>query len=274
MRTLGPRIDALPYKDLPLVAPPALPLAKWAGQKFMFLPMEREAPTEAPSFKLGAAPGDGDTRNAPYESLVGRVGTVVRTGADFVVMKLDDDGTTLRGTPGPYGNLPELAPAADLYLARKLYTGKILWPKDPSLDRYTRARGAEARLPIGPGVPTLVRGVFPAENAANPIRLVLETADGRQGYVDMALSGTNAPTGGHVVYKFNDLFFGADPHRVTGWGNGAWSAIRAGKVLPGFTHDQVRAAWGRPDSIEGDTWTYGAGTVRFAEGKVTEVHRP
>ncbi|MDB5095764.1 MAG: hypothetical protein JWM80_185 [Cyanobacteria bacterium RYN_339] len=275
MRTLGPRIDALPYKDVPLTAPAALPLPKWEGQKFMFLPMERDLPSEAPSFKLGTSRGDGDTRNAPYESLVGRVGTVVRTGKDFVVMKMDDDGVMLRGTPGPNGNLPELAPALDLYLARKLYAGKIVWPKDPLLDRYTRAKGAEAFVRIGAGVPVLVRGVFPGENAANPIRLVLETGDGRQGFLDIALSGTNAPTGGRPVYRFNDMFFAGDPRHSTGWGAVTWSAIRAGRVLPGFSKDQVRAAWGRPDQQDGDTWLYAdpAGRVRFAGGNVVEVSR-
>lgn len=271
MRTLGPRIDALPYQDLPLKAPAALPMAKWTGQKFMFLPMEREEPSEAPSFKLGEDPEAMD--GAPYESLVGRIGTITKAGPGFVVLKLDDDGTLLRGTPGPDGNLPELAPAVDLYLARKLYTGKILWPKDPLLDRYTRARGADAVVKIGPGMPALVRGVFPAENAANPVRLVLETADGRQGYLDMALSGTNAPTEGRTVYRFNDLFFAGDPHRTTGWSAGAWSAIRAGKVIAGFSRDQVRAAWGRPQSVDGNTWYYADGSVVFDNGIVVSARR-
>jgi hypothetical protein len=286
MRTLGPRLDALPFAGMPLEAPKALPLADWTGQKFMFLPMERDNPDEAPSFTLGAERPSPEARNAPYESLVGRLGTVIRTGhvlsgGEFVVMRMDDDGAMLRGSTGPRGNLPELAPALDLYVARKLYTGKILWPKDNAIDRYTRARGAEARIKLGAGVPLVVRGVFPAETAANPVRLVLETSDGRQGYLDVTLSGTNAPLAGdgRRVFRFDDMFFAGDPRHTTGWSNAAWAAIRAERVLPGFVPDQVRAAWGRPERFEGlgadQTWIYAdpRRLVRFAGGRVAEVQR-
>ena len=46
------------------------------------------------------------------------------------------------------------------------------------------------------------------------------------------------------------------------------------RVLPGFSKDQVRAAWGKPERDDGENWVYPAGTVKFAGGNVIQVVKP
>ena len=103
-----------------------------------------------------------------------------------------------------------------------------------------------------------------------PVRFVLEAADGKQGFLDLNLSGTNVFKDVRHLSRFEHCFVTEDPRTLNKWSPQIWSLIENGQIGVGLTAEQVKMSWGQPDKITrtatGENWTYQAGTLVFKNG--------
>ncbi|HEX5086043.1 MAG TPA: hypothetical protein VFY40_28750, partial [Blastocatellia bacterium] len=106
-----------------------------------------------------------------------------------------------------------------------------------------------------------------------PVRLKLETPDGKQGFVDLNLSGTNVQKDARHLSRFEANFMAEDPKLKYKWRADVWSAIEKGQVYAGMTQEQVKMSWGEPEKVArtaaGEVWTYPAGALIFRKGVLT-----
>jgi hypothetical protein len=103
-----------------------------------------------------------------------------------------------------------------------------------------------------------------------PVRLTLETVEGKRGFVDLNLSGTNVHKGARHLSRFEDHLLVEDPRLKRKWSADVWKAIENGQVFAGMSAEQVKMSWGEPDKITrsaaGEMWTFPSGTLIFKNG--------
>jgi hypothetical protein len=118
--------------------------------------------------------------------------------------------------------------------------------------------------------PLKVVDVVPGWDEEKPARFKLETPDGKQGFVDLNLSGTNVQKEVRNLSRFEDHLLPENPKLKYKWKADVWSAIEKGQVYPGMTEEQVKMSWGEPDKITrtaaGEVWTYTSGALVFKKG--------
>ena len=68
----------------------------------------------------------------------------------------------------------------------------------------------------------------------------VQTSSGKEGFVDINLSGTNVSDILRDNSKFEDSVLTQDPKIMHEWSNRVWSAIEEGKVFIGMTDEQAR----------------------------------
>ncbi|HEY8460187.1 MAG TPA: hypothetical protein VIM99_07390, partial [Blastocatellia bacterium] len=115
--------------------------------------------------------------------------------------------------------------------------------------------------------------VVPGWDEEKPVRFKLETPDGKQGFVDLNLSGTNVQKEVRHLSRFEDSLMTEDPRLKYKWTAAVWSAIEKGQVYAGMTEEQVKMSWGEPEKVArtaaGAVWTYRAGSLVFRKGVMT-----
>ncbi len=106
-----------------------------------------------------------------------------------------------------------------------------------------------------------------------PVRFRLETPDGKQGFIDLNLSGTNVRKEVRLLSRFEDHLLAENPRLKHKWSADIWAAIEKGHVYAGMTGEQVKMSWGEPDKVTrtaaGEVWTYPSGSLVFKRGILT-----
>lgn len=164
-----------------------------------------------------------------------------------------------------------LVPVAPIDKARMTYKGKTIWFRDTSLSTYDQERDSLGMLNLPKlYMPLAVVDVVVSWNTISPIRLILKTKSGEEGYLDFSINDFEE--------KFSDNFFTRDPRTVYKWSANAWAYIEDGQVWIGMTKAQAQLAWGEPNSVNRTTtrrgvleqWVYGSGSyLYFANGVLT-----
>ncbi len=106
-----------------------------------------------------------------------------------------------------------------------------------------------------------------------PVRFVLRAEDGRMGFLDLNVSGTNTMWPGDS--RFDDHFIECNPQRQRDWSSEVWFAIGLGEIFLGMTVEQVEESWGRPkgtnvtitEQTRRDQWIYDGFVTPTREGK-------
>jgi hypothetical protein len=123
--------------------------------------------------------------------------------------------------------------------------------------------------------PLKVVAINPGWDEEKPLRFVLQTSDGKQGFLDVNLSGTNVAPELRHLNRFDEAFMTEDPKLKYKWPARIWEAIENNRVLSGMTMEQVRLSWGEPDktvrTTTGEQWTYAAGVLTFRTGVVIVI---
>jgi hypothetical protein len=242
------------------------PIGSWVGKRFIFLPKPK-----------GSESGTYEdfSRLVTHQKYAGRVARVVSandSGASaFIEFQMEDDGERLRVfTVANKESVRGMALLDDIENARKQWAGKTVWGKMLMISNYDEQSGAIAMTAVKKFGPLKVVDVVPGWDEEKPARFKLETPDGKQGFVDLNLSGTNVQKEVRNLSRFEDHLLPENPKLKYKWKADVWSAIEKGQVYPGMTEEQVKMSWGEPDKITrtaaGEVWTYTSGALVFKKG--------
>ena len=225
------------------------PISSWIGERFIFLPSTKSLQKYGyQSFKGG----DGRHGHPSYNKYVGRIAKVVsvnkRNSRWDVQFEMEDNGHRLTAT-AYLENIHDIAPIADIDNARSRWIGKTLWYADNKISTYNEDTGKFGSIKVRRYSPVKVIDIVIGWYNYLPIRFILQTSSGEEGFEDINLSGTNIPNGLRDNNKFEESFLTQDPKIMYKWSNRIWSAIEDRKVFVGMTVKQTRMSWGKPKEI-------------------------
>jgi hypothetical protein len=260
--------DSKPVEAAPTLFP-YQSIGSWAGKRFIFLPKPK-----------GSESGTYEdfSRLITHKKYAGRVARVVSASdskaSAFIEFEMEDDGERLRVfTVANKESVRGMALLDDIENARKQWAGKTLWSKMLMISSYDEQSGALTMTPVKKFAPLKVVDVVPGWDEEKPVRFKLETPDGKQGFVDVNMSGTNVQKEVRSLSRFEDNLMAEDPRLKYKWKADVWSAIAKGQVYAGMTEEQVKMSWGEPEKVTrtaaGEVWAYRAGSLVFRKGILT-----
>jgi hypothetical protein len=257
----------------PVEAAPTLfpyhPIRSWVGKRFIFLPKPK-----------GSESGTYEdfSRAVTHQKYAGRVARVVSaddSGASaYIEFEMEGSGERLRVfTVANKESVRGMALLDDIENAGKQWAGKTVWSKMLIISSYDEQSGAITMTPVKKFGPLKVVDVVPGWDEEKPVRFKLEAPDGKQGFVDLNLSGTNVQKEVRHLGRFEDHLLAEDPRLKHKWRADVWAAIEKGQVYAGMTEEQVKMSWGEPEKITptavGEVWTYRGGALVFKKGVMT-----
>lgn len=193
-------------------------------------------------------PGEGRRQ---YDSLAGKIGMVIRVSEEEnprVVLQLSS-GATVTGTSAD-GLVSGIVPLEDIDSAKARYIGRRLWANGPYLGKLNAAEDTSL-LFVDVAAPVTVVDVVPGVAQEKPVRFIVRTASGEQGYADVHMSNTNIAPGLRPRDAFRDVFTEFAPHVVRVWQRQVRDAIADRRVVTGMSREQIRMAWGEPEEVYG-----------------------
>ncbi len=250
---------------------PYRPMNMWQGQRFIFLPCPK-----------GSENGSYDdfTGTRKRKDYAGRVAKVVSVsdfgGRVHLEFELEDNGEHVRARTLPNKeSIKGLLLMDDLEKARQQWKGQTLWYKQLLLATYDEQTDTLGSLKIKKYAPVKVVEINPGWDEEKPLRFVLESGNGRLGFVDVNLSGTNVHSGVRHLSRFEEYFLTEDPKQKYKWPAGIWLAIENNRVITGMSAEQVRISWGEPEkttrTAAGEQWTYTTGVLTFKNGVLVNI---
>ena len=256
------------------------PIEKWVGEKFIFLPKSKSSKEYGYlHFNVGGWKGRFDHPN--YEECVGRIGTITKVSDSFfekITIQMDDNGQIYTGQGND--SIGDIAPVADIDYARNKWLGKILWYAREEISTYNETTGEFGSIRLKIYSPVKVVDVVAGWSAHTPVRFILQTPSGEEGFIDVNLSGTNVSYILIDCNRFEEFFFTEDPKKIYKWSSKVWTAIEGKKVFVGMTAEQARMSWGKPEEInktitgngKNEQWVYGSGSyLYFDNGVLTGI---
>ncbi len=282
---------------------PTVPESNWVGLRLIILPQSKALQHYGYQELYQDTNQNTAQEYAPlrYEEYVGRIVRVVGIGrgnlpggdhVDEADLQLEGDNKIIRGDID-HGCMTDVAPAADLENARKLYLGKTLWLSRDHLSTYdpqkdgSDAPGSPAlheafqRVPIKQYSPVKVLDIVPGWYASAPTRFIVQEeggAEAAQGYVDVHMSDTNVPEDLRAIDRFQDTFSDTDPRTKYQWSPKVWTALENKQVFAGMTAQQVRMSWGAPKEVRtagqssAEQWVYDpAHVLTLKEGVLEDI---
>jgi hypothetical protein len=266
-----------------------LELQDWIGQRFVILPANasaREPWLNGFTPPISANEWAGTVITAIRFDLGNRPATMPLTTGSVSVEFTTESGKTLRAE-AVNGSVRGIAPERDIESARRAWTNRSLWLVQQSIATYDPSAPGSTALRwrhVGRTAHVVVKDVVPGSQTNTPVRFIVQTDDGRMGFVDLRVSDTNVPRvlrGGDA--SFAKVFYAADPRVAhADWPARVWAAIDQGEVFVGMTASQARMSWGEPAKVNvapvggltGEQWLYADGTSLSLTGDVVSgVHQ-
>lgn len=250
---------------------PYRPCSSWQDQRFIFLFSPK--PLENATF-------DDFSGALKRKNYAGRIGKAVAvsdfSGRVHLELEMEDTREHVRARTVPNkGSIKGLMLAEDLEKARQQWVGQTLWCRQMRLSTYDELADNLGSVAIKRYAPLKVVAINPGWDEEKPLRFVLQTSDGKQGFLDINLSGTNVAPELLHLNRFDEAFLTADPKLKYKWPARVWEAIENNRVLSGMTMEQVRLSWGEPDktarTAAGEQWTFAAGVLTFRNGVLTGI---
>jgi hypothetical protein len=228
---------------------PMLELKNWVGNTIVFLPATKQLqPYGYQSFKGG----HGEFGQPLYDECVGRVGLITRVKGQNsifeVTVEMTDNGHVYKGTVYTE-TLDGVAFTRDIDSARTRWIGDTLWYTDDELLQYDIQKDNVSAIIIDKYSPVVVTNVVAGWHNDSPIRLIITTLDGKEGFVDLNVSNTNVASILWEYSRFSKSFFTYDPRLVFDWPPTIWHQIEKGIVSIGMTPEQVQLSWGYPKNV-------------------------
>lgn len=237
---------------------PTLGIPDWKGQKLIFLP-------QTPSLrKYGYQRfrgGKGIYGQPTYAECAGKVATVLDVeqdiSGDLVVYKirlrLDDGGKVYVGEALARSleipTLDGVALLSDIKRAKDQWVGKKLWINEDCLLTYDATKDEHGEVPVRRLSAVTIVDVVAGTDQSWPVRFIVRSEDGTEGFRDTHISDTNIPAVLRACERFEDTFLTEDPKAKYHWPSEVWRAIERGEVNAGMTKEQVQLAWKTPTQI-------------------------
>mgnify|MGYP001597968970 CR=1 FL=1 len=251
-----------------------VPLSKWVGERFIFLPLPKELQ------RYGY-----QNFGVDYKNYVGRIAVV--TSADEsgnspqLSIKMEDNEERIEAT-GVFSEdiyFYGIGLLADIDSARSKWLNKTLWYKKDQLSLYDEANNKFENIKIKKCSPVKVVDIIAGWYNDTPVRFIVQSSSGDEGFVDLNLSGTNVTSILRQNNKFNEKFFTEDPRKTFQWSTKVWSAIERGKVFVGMTSEQAILSWGKPRDINRtnkgnivhEKWVYASGSYLYFKNNVLKI---
>jgi hypothetical protein len=171
-----------------------IPIESWVGERFIFLP--RQKSLREYGYQSIHKPKH-EFSILPYDKYVGRIAKVTavtpsKTGlssAYEIELTLEDTGEKVRAEAVSRG-VKGLALVRDIDNARALYLGKTLRLKEPFLRTYNEATGKNDVIVAADSLIKVI-DIVAGWDEESPVRFVVKTSSGEEGFVDVSMSDTN-----------------------------------------------------------------------------------
>lgn len=194
-----------------------IPITEWVGERFIFLGRD---PSLQHYGYLAIYPANQVIGSLPYKDYVGKIVKITNvsptstrvSGAYNVEMTVEETGERLRAL-AVGGGVDGLGSVRDIEYARALYIGKTLWRDAGSLQRFDERSGQVSFISVDPFETLKVIAVMPGWHNEAPVRIVVRTSSGIEGFVDVNVSGTNIPNILRNSHRFENQFRLTPPPR-------------------------------------------------------------
>ena len=256
-----------------------LPISEWRGKRVIFLPEPGSLRKYGYQSFTG---GSGQFGNPTYEEAAGKIGTIVAMEpGQFPKVTVEMEESKRRYVGTVYTETPTgIAFLDEIDQARKDLIGKTFWILSSELVTYDEASEKYGSVKVKKFSPVTVVDVVVGWRNEEPIRLILKSESGDEGYLDVNISGTN---GSKMLVGFGHIdkhLSRVDPKKAYPWPKPIWDTIQDEKVALGMTKEQVKMSWGEPKSIaqtvtaagKSEQWVFGSGAyVYFTGGVVSGI---
>lgn len=254
-------------------------LSQCVGERFMFVPMSPKLREFGYIFIQG---GQDRLGRVSYEEGVGRIGIIEAVQANGrsleVKLRMTDNGQVYVGEAFN-GRLDGLVPLRDIDSARVNWVGRSYYYCDDELATDPTGNYEIEFIHVRQYRPMHVLDVVVSHGiTANttPARLIVRTEDGTEGFVDVAVSGTNVSGRIREFGHFDHYFMEVDPRTIYKWPDEIWTIIEDHKVAIGMTKEQVKMSWGEPATINktlnasgrSEQWVYNSGSYVYLDNGV------
>lgn len=192
---------------------PCRPISSWKGERFIFLPEKKQFQHYGYHHSSYFYEEDGKTEILlNYNEYVGRIAKVVSVDDNNNVKFVMEDNSKIliKKSWLGFNHISCMGLVADIDNARKKWLGKTLLYKSPlPLNTYNDNTGktGSISMPIGKKTPLKVIDIVAAFIGNNPVRFILKTPSGKEGFVDVNLSGTNLGSCKNKHYDRLDEYF-------------------------------------------------------------------
>jgi hypothetical protein len=270
---------------------PYVPIADWKGRKVVFL-LQR-----FPDERYGCQGFQTESGDPvpPAKTCDGKLATVldvippstspvyVGTRSPFpkVTLQLDDGTVYSASASGSDNSVTGIAFTDEIDSAREQFEGRALWASDYLLELRTfdPATQTEGRIAVYPYSEIQVQAIMIGWENERPVRFILRTADAREGFVDVSLSGSNSNREQSDAYRWDRFLLTSVPSSRIQWNRKVWDAIRDGETFIGMTEQQVLRSRGKPSDINQtiiptgsrEQWVYGSGSYLYFRNGVLEA---
>jgi hypothetical protein len=272
---------------------PFIPVEHWVGQRILFMPTLKSMQ------KFGyldfAAPKGSRADHPAYDEFVGKIARITavrpRPASDKrdIVVEIEGTGQQLIGTIDTYNSLGGILFLDELDRARVDFIGKVLWLKVGTVGTYDPQTDKTGFMTAKKCGPLKVTNVLAGTGNIAPLRFIVTNQAGDEGYVDVAISGTNlSPIWDRMLAKdglprglsfIDKRFFFSDPRKDHDWPSAVWAAIENETVDIGMTKEQVKFSLGEPKSINytstaersSEQWVYERGSFVYFDGDIVKA---
>lgn len=263
------------------------PVEKWVGEKFIFLPKPKSLQEYGyQNFENSSGGLNNSDSSAPiglyghpsYKECVGRIGTIVSASDREITIRMDDNEQSYQGRVS-LDSVSGIAPLADIDNARAKFLGSTLWYSKEEITTYDNEAEKYGRVKIRKYSPVKIIDIIAGWYDHEPIRFILQTPTGEEGFQDVNLSGTNVSSILRDSNRFDDYFLTKDPRKTYKWVKKVWAAVEEGKVFIGMTAEQARMSWGKPEevnrtitgNVKHEQWIYGESYLYFENGILSGI---
>ncbi|NLE02683.1 MAG: hypothetical protein GX640_22690 [Fibrobacter sp.] len=114
----------------------------------------------------------------------------------------------------------------------------------------------------------------------NPIWLVVQVKDSRQGFIPVRASWTNTMSDKiKSTEAWTDDIMESDPTSVYSWDSTIWELINNHRIVKDMTKEQILLSWGEPlnrlqkqyNGVQAECWEYGGQNLFFSEEKLLGI---
>ncbi|NLG16355.1 MAG: hypothetical protein GX556_03360 [Fibrobacter sp.] len=271
-----------------------IPVQNWPGHRFVLLEKQKMFAQYGyelyPCRELDSCKSAADTsltgtnhrlRYDKFKGGVLRAKEVENAANEWLVTFVDEKTDLVVYGRTHKGSIKDLALESDLEAAKNRWLGKYVFSRkgviSTVLENQKGFGSIKIRVQDSLKVTDVHWGTTPLP--VNPIWLLVETKDGKKGFIPVRYSWTNTLSEQiRGIASWGDDILEKDPSTEYAWPPETWEVINNHRIVIEMTREQVFLSWGEPlarlqkeiQGIQRECWVYGSQELYFDEkGLVT-----